>query len=186
MTRTACISNQTAEGVRVGDPEALGEVYRVLAGPLIAWLRTTVRDPQRAEDLAQDTFLELVRDCRRLTGGPSEIRGWLYRAAHHNLLDDARARARRPERPTAAPPDRPSAAPSPAESAVVADAAARLSKKLADLAPDQSRVLRLRFWEDLSAPEVAARVGRTEGAVRALQHRAVTALGKSRADAVAR
>ena len=53
-----------AAGVRRGDPDALSEVYRVLSGPLTAYLRSQVRDTQLAEDLAYETLLTRVRGCR--------------------------------------------------------------------------------------------------------------------------
>ncbi len=167
---------EVAEGVRGGDPDALALVYRALIDPLTAYLRSQVRDPDAATDLAQETFIELVRGCRGLTGGPHQIQAWIYRAAHRNLIDQTRYRGRRPEDLVAEAPDHPSPEVGPDEVAVGAEDAQRLRAALARLSPDQGQVLSLRFLAGLSAPEVAVVMGKNEGAVRALQHRGVMTL----------
>lgn len=164
--------------MRAGDPDALAAVYRALVGPLTAWLRAQVRDPHLAEDLAEETFLELVRACRTVQGGPFSIRSWLYRAAQHNLIDHRRRVARRPEELTDETPELPADTTGLDDRAAELDEAERLRAALAQLSPDQAEVLTLRFLAGLSAPEVAAVTGKKEGAVRALQHRGVAALAR--------
>jgi RNA polymerase sigma-70 factor (ECF subfamily) len=169
----------TAAGVRHGDPDALSEVYRVLAGPLTTYLRSQVRDPQLAEDLATETFLKLVRGCQRLEGGPFQIRSWLYRVAQRNMIDHLRARSRRPdEELTDLPPEEITPEGDPADAVEEVDTLRRIRTALEQLSPDQAEVLRLRLIAGLSAPEVATVVGKTEGAVRALQHRGVATLAR--------
>ncbi len=153
-------------------------MYRALIDPLTAYLRSLVRDPDVATDLAHETFIELVRACRGLTGGPHQIRGWVYRAAQRNVIDHSRYRGRRPEDLVAEAPDRPSPEAGPDELAVGAEDTERLRAALARLSPDQAQVLSLRFLAGLSAPEVGVVLGKREGAVRALQHRGVTALAR--------
>lgn len=171
--------DEVAAGVRRGDPDALSEVYRVLSGPLTAYLRSQVRDTQLAEDLATETFLKLVRGCRRLEGGPFQIRSWLYRVAQRNVIDHLRARSRRPdEELTDLPPEELTAEGDPAETVEGRDTLERIRAALDQLSPDQADVLRLRLIAGLSAPEAAAVIGKTEGAVRALQHRGVATLAR--------
>lgn len=171
--------DEVAAGVRRGDPDALSEVYRVLSGPLTAYLRSQVRDVQLAEDLATETFLKLVRGCRRLEGGPFQIRSWLYRVAQRNVIDHLRARSRRPdEELTDLPPEELTAEGDPAQTVEGRDTLERIRAALDQLSPDQADVLRLRLIGGLSAPEAAAVIGKTEGAVRALQHRGVATLAR--------
>ncbi len=171
--------DEVAAGVRRGDPDALSEVYRVLSGPLTAYLRSQVRDAQLAEDLATETFLKLVRGCRRLEGGPFQIRSWLYRVAQRNVIDHLRARSRRPdEELTDLPPEELTADGDPAETVEGRDTLDRIRSALEQLSPDQADVLRLRLIAGLSAPETAAVIGKSEGAVRALQHRGVATLAR--------
>ncbi len=172
-------NDEVAAGVRRGDPDALSEVYRVLSGPLTAYLRSQVRDTQLAEDLATETFLKLVRGCRRLEGGPFQIRSWLYRVAQRNVIDHLRARSRRPdEELTDLPPEELTADGDPAETVEGRDTLERIRSALEQLSPDQADVLRLRLIAGLSAPEAAAVIGKTEGAVRALQHRGIATLAR--------
>lgn len=171
--------DEVAAGVRHGDPDALSEVYRVLAGPLTAYLRSQVRDAQLAEDLATETFLKLVRGCGRLEGGPFQIRSWLYRVAQRNVIDHLRARSRRPdEELTDLPPEELTAEGDPAVTVEGWDTLDRIRQALQQLSPDQAEVLRLRLIAGLSAPETAIVIGKTEGAVRALQHRGVATLAR--------
>ena len=171
--------DEVAAGVRRGDPDALSEVYRVLSGPLTAYLRSQVRDAQLAEDLATETFLKLVRGCRRLEGGPFQIRSWLYRVAQRNVIDHLRARSRRPdEELTDLPPEELTAEGDPSVTVEGWDTLERIRQALEQLSPDQAEVLRLRLIAGLSAPEAAIVIGKTEGAVRALQHRGVATLAR--------
>ncbi len=174
----------TAEGVRGADPDALAAVWRAVAPQLIRWLRSQLRHDADAEDVAMETFRELVRDCRQIEGGPAQVRAWVFRAARHNLLDHRRAASRRPEDPVdrlsdeAPLPAGPSSSGSsaPESSALDADLRDRMGQALAALPPDQAAVLTLRFVAQLSAPEIASVIGRSEGAVRQLQHRGTTRL----------
>lgn len=171
-------SDEVAEGVRAGDADALTAVYEALMDPLTSYLRSQVRDSSIAVDLAHETFIELVRACRGLSGGPREIRAWIYRAAQRNVIDHVRYKNRRPEDLMAEAPERRVAEKGPDDLAVEADEAARIQAALARLSPDQAQVLSLRFLAGLPAPEVAAVMDRNEGAVRALQHRGVAALAR--------
>jgi len=174
----ALFSRAIAEGVRAGDPEALAHVYGVLFTPLTTYLRSQVRDPHVADDLAQETFVELVRGCRTLTGDPAQIRGWIFQAARRNAIDHSRYNRRRPVQLFAEMPDAWSEEQGPSETTVYRDDAEQMRQALARLGPGQAQVLTLRFLGGLSAAEVSAIMGKSEGAVRALQRRGVAALAK--------
>jgi len=153
-------------------------VFRTLADPLAGWLRVQVGDHHLVEDLVEETFLDLVRGCRTIHGGPFAVRAWLYQSARRNLLDAVRKRNRRPELVTDALPERPDDGDGPEATAAERDAEDRLRALLAELAPDQAQVLSLRFLAGLTGPEVAEVLGKRQGAVRSLQHRGVAALGR--------
>lgn len=178
MDHAVPFDEQLAEGVRVGDPDALAALWRLFAPALVRHLRTQVRDHHLAEDLADETFLELVRACRSIKGGPLQIQGWLYRAAHRNLLDHRRQAARRWVEFRPEPPDRASGDRTPGEAVEDADLAAHLDAALDRLTPNQRAVVALRFADDLSAAQAADVLGMTEGGVRALQHRGLAALAR--------
>jgi RNA polymerase sigma-70 factor, ECF subfamily len=145
-------------------------------------------------DLVQQTLLEAHRDFGGFQGQhEGELLAWLRRILAHNLFNEARrygARQRDAAREVSldqvqAGIDRSSLVlerclaadlPSPSQAAVQREAAVRLADALARLPDDYQTVLLLRVFEELPAEEVARRMGRSAGAVRMLQMRALTAL----------
>jgi RNA polymerase sigma-70 factor, ECF subfamily len=166
------------DAVRAGDPEAIAEVYLVVAPGLRGYLRRQVRHGEVADDLVEQTFLELLESAHGLRAeGGAALRAWLYRAARHNLLDWRRRAERRSDhelraRHTASLVD--PTADDPAEVASSADPA--LEAALAQLTALQREVLELRLVADLPVAEVARITGRTRGAVALVQHRALRRL----------
>ena len=168
----------TLDGLRRRDPDAIAACYEAFAEPLYRYLRSACSDRSLAEDLVEATFVELVEAAPALVGGPPAVRAWLFRAGRHNLLDEVRKQRRRGDVPldAEAAERRPAPDAGPEQRAVEAELAGLLREAVAALSPDQREVIALRFFADLSGPEVAAVTGRRVGAVKALQHRAVRAL----------
>jgi RNA polymerase sigma-70 factor (ECF subfamily) len=145
-------------------------------------------------DLVQQTFLEAHRDFGGFQGHhEGELLAWLRRILAHNMFNEARrygARQRDTEREISfdqvqAGVDHSSVAlerclaasgPSPSHLALQHEAVLRLANALARLPEDYQIVLRLRVFEEQSAEEVARQMGRSAGAVRMLQMRALGAL----------
>jgi RNA polymerase sigma-70 factor (ECF subfamily) len=145
-------------------------------------------------DLVQQTLLEAHRDFAGFQGQhESELLAWLRRILAHNLFNEARrygTRQRDACREVSldqvqAGVDHSSLLlqrclvcgdPSPSEVAQQHESAARLAAALARLPEDYQTVLLLRVFEELPAEEVAQRMGRSAGAVRMLQMRALAAL----------
>ena len=82
-----------------GDEDAFGIVWRLLHPPLLRYLR--VRERDTAEDVAAETWMHVVRDLHRFSGGPAEFRAWVFTVGRHRAIDAGRARAARPSTPTA-------------------------------------------------------------------------------------
>src|SRR5215210_3098119 len=80
-------------GARNGEGWALTELYRVLYRPLVRYLRAV--EPVEAEDLACDTWLDVVRGLRRFRGDEAALRAFAFTIARRRLLDLRRRRARR-------------------------------------------------------------------------------------------
>lgn len=169
-----------ADGVRQGDPDAVGEVYVHLSDRLLGYLVARVRDRAAAEDLLEATFIELLRKGHTIRGGPAAIKVWLFRSAYFNALDHVRKVRRRAEDITDdfSRFDRAEAADGPAEIAMRNERRAVVRAALSHLSADQQAVLEMRYVADLSAPETAVILGKTEGAVRSLQHRGERALAR--------
>jgi RNA polymerase sigma-70 factor, ECF subfamily len=171
-------SEDVAEGVRLGHPDAVGSVYSALAGRLFGYLMARVRDRQVAEDLVEATFVELLEKGYTIRGGPEVIKAWLFRAAHFNALDYLRKRQRSREDHYEDPTDHDAwdADPTPEQRAVSADLSRELRRYMKRLSDDQQQVLLLRYVGGLTAPEVAEVMGKNVVAVRGLQHRGERAL----------
>lgn len=145
-------------------------------------------------DLVQQTLLEAHRDFAGFQGRhEGELLAWLRRILAHNLFNEARrygARQRDAGREVSLDQVRAGVedsslllqrclacgGPSPSEVAQEHESAAHLAAALSRLPEDHQTVLLLRVFEQLPAEEVARRMGRSAGAVRMLQMRALTAL----------
>jgi len=145
-------------------------------------------------DLVQQTLLEAHRDFGTFQGThEAELVAWLRRILAHNLYNEARhynTQQRDAGREVSldqvqAALDQsslllarcvPSRGPTPSQIAAERESAVQLADALARLPDDYQKVLLLRVFEELSAEEVAERMGRSAGAVRMLQMRALTAL----------
>lgn len=171
---------ELADGIRAGDPDAVGAVYVVMADRLLGYLMARVRDRATAEDLLEVTFLELLQKGHTIRGGASSIKVWLFRSAYFNVLDHVRKTQRRQEDLTddLAVFDIEDPEIGPEERAISAEVRAMVAEAMRQLSPDQRQVLLLRYVGGLSAPEVAAVLSKTDGAIRSLQHRGERSLAK--------
>jgi RNA polymerase sigma-70 factor (ECF subfamily) len=145
-------------------------------------------------DVVQMTLLEAHRDFAAFQGSHEpELLAWLRRILAHNLFNEARrfaAQQRDAAREVSLDQVRTgveqssvmlgralsAGTPSPSQVAAQREAAVRLADALSRLPEDYQTVLLLRIFEELPAEEVAQRMGRSAGAVRMLQMRALTAL----------
>jgi RNA polymerase sigma-70 factor (ECF subfamily) len=182
---------------RAGDSEALGrllEMYRnYLRLQARALLGTALRVRVDPSDVVQETFLEAHRDFASFAGdGERELIAWLRRILVRNLADQAKhhqaqGRDHRRQESLEALLQRssdevdaalgkglstPSALAARREQSVV------LADALAQLRPDDREVIVLRHVEGLKFEEIAARMGRTAGAIRVLWTRALERLNR--------
>lgn len=157
-----------------GDERAFAALVEPLLPRLDGYLRAQAREA--AEDLRSDVLLAIHAGLPRFAGTEGQFRSWAFTIAHHRIVDH-----RRRLRPTVAldemregqvPSD-----PSSAESLAVANQRLEeLCAVLEALPESQRQVLLLRTVADLSIEQTAAAVGRSTGAVKLLQHRAVRSL----------
>jgi RNA polymerase sigma-70 factor (ECF subfamily) len=163
---------------RAGHRDAMADLYRAFAGPLLSYLTTQVRRHEDAEDLLGEVFLSAMRDLSTFSGDIAGFRAWLYRIASNRAIDLARRNARRPEDPLAPAFEQPSPD-DPASDAVRSLEKERLWAAVEALPTAQREVLTLRLAGGLSAPEIAEVLGKPVGAVKSLQHRALANLTKA-------
>lgn len=134
------------------------------------------RGSREPEDLTSEVFLSLFRSLGAFAGDEAAFRGYLFTIAHRRLVDEFRASSRRPyfQLWTDDGDDRYTG--SAEDEVVSASVETEIIALLDELSPDQREVLTLRLIADLPIEQVAAIVGKTPGAVKALQHRALAAL----------
>lgn len=170
------------EGVRRRDPGAWAEIYQRLSGQVYGFFLHQVRSRDVAEDLTAGVFLEALQAADRFEGKFYDLRAWLFRIGRNNLIDHRR----RKERQVASieetdPSELARALPmaDPEEAALSSLEQQRVVEAIQTLSPDQKEVLVLRLTGDLTSAQIAQIVGKTPGAVKALQHRGLVALTKA-------
>jgi RNA polymerase sigma-70 factor (ECF subfamily) len=161
---------------QAGDVACFGQLYERYFDKVYSYLSFKLGNAAEAEDLAEQVFLKALESLGgyRWTGVP--FQAWLFRIAHNLLVDYLRRRSKRASEPLdeALPDRRREADPE----ALLAEKLTRqgLIEAVERLTELQRQVIALKFAGGLSNAEVAAILGKTEGAVKALQHAALQAL----------
>jgi len=159
------------------DRAAFGVLYRRYLDRVYGYCFYLLGDHHDAEDVTERTFLAALAALDRYRDEGATFRAWLFRIAHNQLMNALRTRGRRSTRPLDDIPE-PAAGDDPARLVDRADDARRVRRALAQLSDDRRQVIVLRFVDGLSAREIGDIIGRSEGAVRVLQHRALRELGR--------
>jgi RNA polymerase sigma-70 factor, ECF subfamily len=157
-----------------GDRGALEELYLLHFDRIYGYLYVTVGNRDDAEDLTTQTFLRMLESIGRFRWQAAPFSAWLLRIAHNLAVDLFRARQRVQVEPEV--PER-------EDTAVGGEALGSIAQfgmlELIDrLSPEQRQVLTLKFLFGFGNQETAGILGKTEGAVKSLQHRALASLEK--------
>jgi RNA polymerase sigma-70 factor, ECF subfamily len=166
---------------RCREPAAVTRVYTAYAPALFRFFLAAVGDRPVAEDLTGDVFKSAIEGLPGFRGPVEALGGWLFTIAHHDLADYRRRQARHLLQPLDDLLDEAAlaaGADDPEDLAIQRIEGDRVLAALRQLSPDQRKVLLLRTAAGLTAPEVAATLGKTTGAVKALQHRGVASLAR--------
>lgn len=158
---------------RAGGGWAFERLYEDLSPPVLGYLRSQgSADPEGA---VSEVFLRVFRRLDDFVGSDGQLRSWVFTIAHNLLIDERRMLSgRRADQPLHDRLDLPGG--DVEDDAMARMASGRVRQMLDLLAPDQRDVLLLRVVADLSLEEAALVMGRTVGAVKALQHRALASL----------
>jgi RNA polymerase sigma-70 factor (ECF subfamily) len=166
----------------VGAPWALERMFTALAPAVTGYLR--VQGSAEPEDLTSEVFVAILRNLRNFQGDEAGFRSWVFTIAHRRLLDERRRRARRPppesltDRAEALERESPAAA-DDVEGTIERSLEAERVRALCErLVPDQRDVLLLRLLGDLSIEQIAGALGKSNGAVKALQRRGLAAASR--------
>ena len=169
------------------DVSAFGDLYRLYAPQMLRYVSSRVTGTQEAEDLTNTIFEKAFGAIGRYEPSPAQFSTWLYTIAQNTIIDHYRKR-RLPqvddgEAQLFAVTD-PDEGP---EGNLLADERRRfLYQAVMQLTPEQRQVIGCRFFFNLPVHEVAQMMGKTEGAVKALQFRALERLRRTLASEWAR
>lgn len=158
------------------DDAALGELYDRYEARIYGYIYRRTGDQVLAEDLTAQVFLKMLESIRDQKAWRSSFSGWLYRIAHNLVVDTYRRKGRHGAVDLEDVPQTAAESQNPEETVEQTLDAERLRSAIRRLTDEQAEVVSLRFLEGYSIAEVAGMMNRTEGAIKALQYRAVATL----------
>ena len=151
------------------DPEQFAVLYDLHFERIYAFIFRRVRDRDKAEDLTSEVFHKALANLKRFTWTGAPFAAWLYRIAGNVVFDHLKRADRE-----AVNDDPPEASAGPEQDEV--ERRARLFRLVEELPAEQRRVVFGRFVEQKSIREIAQELGKSEGAVKQLQFRALEKL----------
>lgn len=165
-----------------GDGQAFGQLYDLYVDLVYRFIYFRVHDRQLAEDFTSETFLRALRRITTISYQGRDIGAWFMTIARNIVLDHAKSARVKLEYSTADIAEDSRSTPSP-ETAVLAQLSnQRLMLAVQQLGDEQRECVILRFIQGLSVAETAEIMGKKEGAIKALQHRAIRKLSDAIAE----
>jgi RNA polymerase sigma factor (sigma-70 family) len=171
---TGLAFDDVLSAAQAGAGWAFEVLYRDLAPSVTGYLR--LHRAVEPDDLASETFIGVFTGLQGFSGDEAALRAWVFTIAHRRLVDDWRRRSRRPQ--VSDDPGDPSEllGGDVEDDALVGIGTENVHRLCAELPDDQRSVLLLRILADLTVEQVAQAMGKTEGAVKALQRRGLRSL----------
>jgi RNA polymerase sigma-70 factor, ECF subfamily len=168
---------QLVARAQAGDRNALEELYLLHFDRIYSYLHMSVGNRHDAEDLTTQTFLRMLEKVGAFRWQSAPFSAWLFRIAHNLAMDHFRANRRwQPEEEV--PELAGSAEPSAEAEAMQSIGRQSMLRMIEDLSGEQQQVLTLKFVFNFSNGDVATILGKSEGAIKSLQHRALVSLQK--------
>lgn len=156
------------------DPDALSTIYERYYQGVYRYVYYRVGDTTLAEDLTGDIFVKMLHGIESYSIQGIPFSAWLYRIARNRIIDHLR---RQPAKADVSLEE------ARVETLVVGEPALdqalqrdELLKAIQVLTPDQRQVIILKFIEDMDNATIARILGKSEGAIKSLQHRALDTL----------
>jgi len=155
------------------DPARFAVLYEDNFERVYAYVARRVRDRAEAEDLTSEVFHQALASLSRFEWRGAPFAAWLFKIAANAIIDHAKRNAKEVELPESVDLSSDS---SFQEIEDEIEQRARLFKQVDLLPLDQRRVIELRFAEEKSIRDIASELGRSEGAIKQLQFRALEKL----------
>jgi RNA polymerase sigma-70 factor (ECF subfamily) len=156
------------------DPEAFGALYDRHFGQIYRFVFSRLRDQTAAEDVTSEVFMKALRSIPRYQDTGRPFTAWLYQISVNTIND--RYRATRPTVDLDEMYDLAAAGPGLEDTAVQQAEMREIWRSVESLPAQQRTALVLKFQEDLKISDIAAVMGKSDGAVKLLIHRGVTRL----------
>lgn len=159
-----------------GESEAFGELYQRYLPPVYRFISARLNDRQDAEDLAEEVFIRVWRSIASYEDQGVPFISYLFRVARNAIIDHYRSTGRKGYQESIEGQVLHDPHADPSDIAMTNLENQEIRQILDQLRDDYRMVLVLRFLSELSPEEVAQVMGRSTGAVRVLQHRALISL----------
>ena len=159
-----------------GDGEAFGKLYDRYVDMVFRFIYFRVNDRALAEDFTSETFLRALRRISTISYQGRDIGAWFITIARNIVLDHLKSARHRLELTTADTLEGKEHVASTEEAVLDVLQSERLMQAVAQLGDEQRECVMLRFVHGLSVSETAQVMGKNDGAIKALQHRAVRKL----------
>jgi len=161
-----------------GDAEAFGQLYDRYVDLVYRYIYYRVASKTLTEDLVSETFLRALRRISTFSWQGRDFAAWLITIARNLIADHYKSGRFRLEVATADMLDADRATDGPEDEVLDAITNASLLDAVKQLNSEQQECVVLRFLQGMSVTETAQAMGKTEGAIKALQYRAVRTLGR--------
>ncbi len=158
------------------DQEALAQIHDLYYVPIYRYIAFRINEHETAEDLTSEVFTRLLSALRDHTAPQKTLRGWLFSVASRVVKDHYRKQYRRKQ--TELDESMPSLVATPDQKVEMKLTNENLRQAITKLTEDQQQVIALRFGYEMSIRDVAQTIGKSEGAIKMLQARAVAALSR--------
>ena len=158
------------------DQEAFAQLYEEHFDKIYRYVTLRIGNETEAEDMTQQVFLNALQSISSFKWKGIPFSAWLFRIAHNQVVDHLRKKKRTPvplNESLASNDDNPQLV---IEKKLDIEQLLLATKQLTEA---QREVISLRFTSELSIAQAAKAMGKSQGAVKALQHSAIVALRKT-------
>lgn len=156
-----------------GDTEAFGQVYDALVKPVYRYIYYRV-DPQIAEDLTEETFLKVWQNLKKYKRGKNPFSSWVFKIAHNLVCDYYRKNETTSEIDENIADTQEHL--SPEHTITIKFTQIQLRTAIKKLPENSQQVIILKYINELDNNEIAKSIGKSEGAIRIIQFRALKQL----------
>ncbi len=164
--------SELVERAAAGDFESFGELYSIYLDRIYRYVFFQVKDKMTAEDITEEVFIKAWKAIDSCKGKGQTFSPWLYRIAHNHVIDTFR----RTDKLLPIEVEAVDTASGPELKIEKELEQQELLTMIASLPPNQRQVITLKFIEGLDTREIGQVMGKSQGAIRILQMRALAAI----------